>query len=212
MVAASAEYRIGKLHNTTPDICVEDAKSVIRWVRAHAKELGIDSSKVIAAGGSAGGHLAAATALVPGFEAEGEDLSISAIPNALVLYNPGLNPSLSDRKIVHDREGKTITQAISPNLFLHEMTPPAILFYGSEDAALEQGVEYVAKASELGLDVELWLASDQPHGFFNDSPWLEVTTLRLDQYLTRLGYLTGEPTISLPENAPSLILDNGTTP
>ncbi len=27
MVAASAEYRIRKLHNTTPDVCVEDAKS-----------------------------------------------------------------------------------------------------------------------------------------------------------------------------------------
>jgi len=73
MVAASAEYRIRKLHNTTPDARVEDAKSAIRWVRAHAKELGIESSKVIAAGGSADGHLAAATALVPGFDAEGED-------------------------------------------------------------------------------------------------------------------------------------------
>jgi acetyl esterase/lipase len=209
MVAASAEYRIGKIHKTTPDVCVEDAKSVIRWVRAHAKELGIDPSKVIAAGGSAGGHLAAATALVPGFDAEGEDLSISAIPNAMVLYNPGVNPSLSGRKIVHDGEGNTITQAISPNLFLHAKTPPAILFYGSEDAALEQGVEYVTKASELGLDVELWLASDQPHGFFNESPWLEVTTLRTDQYLMRLGYLIGDPTVSLPDNAPSLTQDNG---
>jgi acetyl esterase len=212
MVAASAEYRIRKLHNTTPDVCVEDAKSAIRWVRAHAKELGIDPSKVIAAGGSAGGHLAAATALVPGFDAVGDDLSISAIPNAMVLYNPGTNPSLSGRNVVRSREGKDITKAISPTLFIHEKTPPALLFYGSEDAALAQGVEYAAKARELGLDVELWLASDQPHGFFNDNPWLEVTTLRLVQYLTRLGYLSGQPTVSLPENTPSLTLDKGTTP
>ncbi len=159
---------------------------------------------MIAAGGSAGGHLAAATALVPGFDSAGDDLSISAIPNAMVLYNPGVNPSLSGRNMIRSKEGKDITKAISPTLFLHEKTPPAMLFFGSEDAALAQGDEYAAKARELGLDVELWLASDQPHGFFNDSPWLEVTTLRLDQYLTRLGYLSGEPTVSLPENAPSL--------
>ena len=47
--------------------------------------------------------------------------------------------------------------------------------------------EYAAKASELGLDVEMLLANVQPYGFFNDSPWLEVTTLRLDRYLTRLA-------------------------
>jgi acetyl esterase/lipase len=205
MVAASAEYRIRKIHKTTPDVCVEDAKSAIRWVRAHAKELGIDSSKVIAAGGSAGGHLAAATALLPGFDADDDDLSISAIPSAMVLYNPGTNPSLSGRSVVRSKEGKDITKAISPALFLNKKTPPAILFYGTEDTkGLVQGVEYAAKARELGLDVELWLAPDQPHGFFNEAPWLEVTTERLDRYLTRLGYLSGEPTIVLPANAPSL--------
>ncbi len=213
MVAACAEYRVRKTHNTTPDVCVEDAKSAIRWVRAHAEELGIAPSMVIAAGGSAGGHLAAATALVPGFDAEGDDLSISAIPNAMVLYNPGTNPSLSGRSVVRSQDGKDITKAISPTLFIHEKTPPAILFYGTEDTnGLAQGIEYSAKARELNLDVELWLAPDQPHGFFNDSPWLEVTTMRLDKYLTRLGYLSGEPTVVLPDNAPSLKQDRDTKP
>jgi acetyl esterase/lipase len=213
MVAASAEYRIRKVHKTTPDVCVEDAKSAIRWVRAHAKELGIDSSKVIAAGGSAGGHLAAATALLPGFDADGDDLSISAIPNAMVLYNPGTNPSLSGRSVVRSKEGKDITKAISPALFLDKKTPPAILFYGTEDTnGLAQGVEYSDKARELGLDVELWLASGQPHGFFNESPWLEVTTLHLDRYLSRLGYLSGNPTVRLPDDAPLLTQKKGTQP
>jgi hypothetical protein len=127
----------------------------------------------------------------------------------MVLYNPGVNPSLSGRSMVRSKKGGDITKAISPTLFLHKKTPPAILFYGSEDTnGLAQGVEYAAQARELGLDVELWLAADQPHGFFNDSPWLEVTTLRLDRYLTRLGYLSGEPKIALPENAPSLRQDN----
>jgi acetyl esterase len=209
MVAASADYRIRKTHQTTPDVCVEDAKSAIRWVRAHAKELGIDPSKVIAGGGSAGGHLAAATALVPGFDAPGDGLSISAVPNAMVLYNPGLNPSANGREIL-DAQGKPIAKAISPNLFLHAKAPPAILFFGTADALAASGVEYLAKANELGLEVEPWWATDQPHGFFNETPWLEVTTWQLDRFLTRLGYLSGEPTISLPTNAPSLTPEHPT--
>ena len=33
LVAASAEYRIGNVHHTPPAKCVEDAKSVVRWLR-----------------------------------------------------------------------------------------------------------------------------------------------------------------------------------
>ena len=206
MVAASAEYRTRGTHKTTPDTCVEDAKSAIRWVRAHAKELGIDPTKVIAAGGSAGGHLAAATALVPGLDAERDDLFVSAIPNALVLFNPVLNLALRDREIVNS-EGLPITKAISPTVYLHEKTPPAILFYGTADTLAAHGEEYATKAKDLGLHAELWWAADQEHGFFNDTPWLEVTTEHVDRYLTRLGYLSGEPAVALPANAPTLTQD-----
>lgn len=203
MVAISAEYRILGTHKTTPDVCVEDAKSAIRWVRAHAGDLGIDPDKVIAGGGSAGGHLAAATALVPDFNAKSDDPSISAIPNAMVLFNPALDLTLLDREIT-DGEGKSINKAISPTRFLHKKAPPAIIFFGTDDGLAKHGVEYATKAKELGLDVELWWAADQGHGFFNDTPWLEVTTQRVDKYLTRLGYLNGESAISEPKNAPSL--------
>jgi acetyl esterase len=151
----------------------------------------------------AGGHLAAATAFVLDFDSETDDLSISAIPNALVLFNPVLNPSLNDREIFNG-EGKPIAKAISPTLFLHKKAPPAILFYGTADNLSAHGAEYAAKAKGLGLDVELWWGADQNHGFFNESPWLEVTTERMDQYLIQLGYLSGEPSIVLPANAPAL--------
>ena len=91
LVAASADYRISSIHHTQPDKCVEDAKSAVRYLRQHAVELGIDTSRVIASGGSAGGHIAACTALVSGFDADTDDKSISAVPDALVLFNPALN-------------------------------------------------------------------------------------------------------------------------
>ncbi|MDB4796380.1 alpha/beta hydrolase fold domain-containing protein, partial [Akkermansiaceae bacterium] len=61
MVAISAEYRVKSRNKTTPMECVKDGNSAIRWVRSHAKELGINPDMIAAGGGSAGGHVAAAT-------------------------------------------------------------------------------------------------------------------------------------------------------
>jgi acetyl esterase/lipase len=55
MVAARAEYRVKSRHEVTPDACVEDAKSAVRWLRQNAALLGIDPDRIVASGGSAGG-------------------------------------------------------------------------------------------------------------------------------------------------------------
>src|SRR4029079_14661005 len=86
LVAACADYRIESQHKTTPDKCIEDAKTAIRWLRAKAGDFGVAPDRIVASGGSAGGHLAAATALLPGFDAPGENPSVSCKPNALVLF------------------------------------------------------------------------------------------------------------------------------
>ncbi len=203
IVAISADYRVSGTHGTTPEFCVQDAKSAMRWVRAHASDLGIDPDKVISGGGSAGGHLAAAVALLPGFDDPADDLSISAKPNAMLLFNPALNLGLIDRDIL-DAEGKRINEAISPTQYLAKDTPPSILFFGTADALAEHGTEYVKKAKEVGAKADLWLGENQAHGFFNDAPWLEVATDRMDRFLVSLGYLKGEPTVRLPESAPEL--------
>src|SRR5687768_17569591 len=44
--------------------CVKDARSAIRWLRAHAREFAIASDRIVASGQSAGGQLAWATALL----------------------------------------------------------------------------------------------------------------------------------------------------
>ncbi len=206
IVAISADYRILSIHKTTPDKCVEDAKSAIRWVRGHATELGIDPTKVIAAGGSAGGHLAACTALVSAYDAESDDKAISAKPNAMVLFNPAMNIATLFKQ--RETGGSPITlevaEAITPTSFVAKDTPPAILFFGTADKLKAGGDEYVTKAKALGVRAEMWTAADMPHGFFNKEPWIQVTAKKMAEFLASLGYLGGEPLIKLPENAPSL--------
>lgn len=203
LVAASADYRIKNEHGTTPAEAVEDAKSAVRWLRSHAKELGVDPNKIIAAGGSAGGHLAAATATLEDFNATADDRSVSCVPNALVLFNPVTNLTLiKDRKLVDAQ--RDVMKRLSPTLHLSKSTPPAVLFYGTQDKYFPHGVEYATKAKELGIRAELYVAPGMSHGFFNRSPWTAVTARQADEFLKSLGYLDGEPTLTLPPDAPQL--------
>lgn len=200
MVAARADYRVESRHKVTPDKCVEDAKSAVRWLRQNVARLGIDPVKIVAAGGSAGGHLAACTALAPGLDAAGEDLAISSRPNALVLFNPVLN--FEGRASLLERIGNdaAMAKAISPTLHLKRDTPPALILFGTSDTLLEQGREFIAHSKEVGNRAELYTAPDQPHGFFNRSPWQERTLYRADEFLSSLGYTQGKPTLKLPPN------------
>lgn len=201
LVAITADYRIESQHKTTPDKCIEDAKAALRWLRAKSREFGVDPDRIVASGGSAGGHLAAACALVPGYDRPGEHSSVSCKPNALVLFNPALH--VADH-LVKDGDGKDIAATFWPTPFLAKEAPPAIIFFGTGDRMLPQGRDFLTKGRGLGNRVELFTAADQPHGFFNRSPWCEITTREADRFLASLGYLAGEPTVKLLAGGPSL--------
>lgn len=197
MVAARADYRVKSRHGITPDACVEDAKSAVRWLRANAKTLGIDPEKIVASGGSAGAHIAACTGTTPGLEADDEDHDVSSRPSAMVLFNPVLNISSSDERLKKRGISKEIAPLISPTQQLKKETPPALILFGDEDGLYPQGQEYVAAAKKLGVRAEMFVAEGAKHGFFNRAPWYEPTLYRTDQFLNSLGYLEGEPSFQL---------------
>jgi len=195
MVAARADYRVFSRHKATPDQCVEDARSAVRWMRGNAAKLGIDPDRLCASGGSAGGHLAIATAVVRGVDANTDDKSISAVPNLLVLHNPVMDTTIYRGKIGSDE----MARRLSPMHNITKDLPPAVFYYGADDKFYEPVKPLPARAAELKLDLAVYLAAGQSHGFFNRSPWLDRTTYVTDQFLARHGYLTGEPTIKLPD-------------
>src|SRR4051812_43363003 len=92
MVSVLVQYRLlEKGAKKPPTVCVQDAKSAMRWVRAHATELGLNPQRIAAGGGSAGGHLAAFVSMVNGLDDPGDDQTVSPRANALVLFNPVFN-------------------------------------------------------------------------------------------------------------------------
>ena len=130
MVAITAEYRVKSRNKTTPFECVKDGKSAIRWVRENAGKLGVDAKRVAAGGGSAGGHVAAATGNCPGLEEEGENLKVSSKPDVLVRFNPVYDNS--SKGFGHDRV-KPRWKEISPMHNIRKGAPPTIVFLGTKD-------------------------------------------------------------------------------
>jgi len=203
MVAMTADYRVKSRQGVKPAECVADAKSCLRWVRAHAAQLGVDPNRIVAAGGSAGGHLAAATATLPKFDAVGEDLTVSSVPNALVLFNPALVLAPMDglelegfgTRVGAERLGAEPAD-LSPAHQVKTGTPPTIIFHGKADKTVPfVTVEAFAAAMKMaGNRCELVGYEGQGHGFFNfergDGRYYHETLAAADQFLVSLGYLS----------------------
>ena len=196
MVAISADYRTSSKYQTTPQECVKDGKSAMRWVRSHAAELGIDPDKLAAGGGSAGGQVAAATALDKGFNEDGEDTSVSCRPDALVLFNPVIDNG--PNSYGHDRV-KAYWKEFSPidNISTNNLPPPTIFQVGTADNLIPVATaeRYKKEMEAVGARCDLHLYDGQPHGFFNGTRYYE-TLLEADKFLTSLGYLKGPPTLT----------------
>ena len=191
MVAMSAEYRVKSRNQTTPKECVEDGKSAIRWVRAHAAELGIDPNRIAAGGASAGGHVAAAAGTVDSFDATSEDLSVSSRPDALVLFNPVFDNGPGG--FGHSRV-KAYWQDISPIHNIRGSAPPTIVFLGTEDEYIgaKVAVRYKELMDRSGVRCDLHLYPKQAHGFFNPdrkNGYFEKTLETMDDFLSSLNFL-----------------------
>lgn len=194
MIAISADYRINSLHNSTPFDAVEDAKSAIRYVRKHAKELNVNKNKIAAGGGSAGGHLAAVCGIVEGLEGPNEDLNISSKPNALVLFNPVYDNSKNG--FGYSRMNGRYLE-ISPLHNIKKGAPPTIVFFGTNDKTtpVESSKAFEMKMKEVGSRCDMILYEGAEHSFFNRGEYFIDTLRKTDGFLKSLGYLEGESTI-----------------
>jgi len=190
MVAISAEYRTKKSHGTDPFACVEDGKSAIRYVRAHAAELGVDPEKILAGGGSAGGHVAACTGTIKGFEVG--DTEVRSIPVAMVLFNPVCDTSGRGYGI---KKFAGRWREASPLHHISNKTPPTCIFHGEADTTVphKNAADFRDAMAKLGRRCELHSYPGEKHGFFNQgrggNKAYTDTVAKMDAFLTSLGYL-----------------------
>lgn len=191
MVAVSVEYRIRNKHGTSPIQAMEDTKSAIRFIRSNARLLSIDPSKIAAAGGSAGGHLAAVAGNIDLFNNSDEDLTISSKPNLLILYNPVIDFGTRKWLWINNPSDASPIHNISKG------SPPTIILTGTNDkiVPVESIMNYKKIMESIGSRCDVILYEDAEHAFFNTGEDFVDTLYRTDVFLKSLGYIDGEPTI-----------------
>lgn len=199
LVAATVSYRLAtKADNgagSRKRVCITDAKSAIRWYKQNAEKLGIDAQRIIAGGGSAGGHVSLLATTNPELNDPHDNREHDTSVVAYLLFNPALG--MADTK---DSEVDFL-QHIRPDF------PPAIVFFGSEDEKWLKGWNAAYEKMQLLNihSVEVWIAEDQEHSFFNKQPWQDMTIRASDEFLKDLGLIKGEPTLVPPKTQGKLV-------
>ncbi|GEP42847.1 alpha/beta hydrolase [Brevifollis gellanilyticus] len=190
MVGISVQYR---LHSAKTGVsvfdCVKDARSAVRYIKSHASELGIDPTRIIVSGGSAGGHLAAATALFDKVNEDGDDLSISATPAALVLLFPVIDTSKEGYGQAKIGER---WQELSPVHNVRAGLPPTLVFHGTGDTVTPfAGAKAFDEAMlKAGNRCELDVNEGGTHGYLmRDKALYDDTMTKTDVFLKSLGLL-----------------------
>jgi acetyl esterase/lipase len=194
IVAFCPNYRVKSRNSTTPFESVMDAKTAIRYLKTHGAEYGIDTSKIVASGGSAGGHLAVCTAVIKNINQETDDLKISSVPKALVLFNPVLDTGKKGygREKMDGREFE-----LSPVHHITANVPTTLILHGIDDKTVpyENAVRFNYLMKQQNNKCILVGYKKQAHGFFNynKSPkYFKKTLSKTESFLEENGLLRGE--------------------
>lgn len=196
----SVQYRFAPKERFPAQI--EDVKCAVRWLRANADQYHIDTTRMIAFGGSAGAHLAAllaTTADVPEFEGTGGNAGQSSAVNAAIcLAGPydlalGYQSSVRQRKAEADTVrgllrsllGGTLDQVpdayrrASPITYARSASPPLLLVHGEDDplVLIEQAEVFARKLQEAGAPVQFLRLPGGTHDSFGPEQDKAIRTM-----------------------------------
>jgi acetyl esterase len=166
-VVASVEYRLAP--ETTFPGPAEDAYAATRWLADHAGELGADASRLVVAGDSAGGNLAAVAALMA------RDRGGPPIAHQLLLF-PVTAPARASEfaSYSENAEGYILTRGAMEWFWDHYLDspedgsdpyasplyapdlaalPPATVVTAEFDPLRDEGLAYARRLSEAGVQV-----------------------------------------------------------
>ncbi|OBA95379.1 lipase [Mycolicibacterium fortuitum] len=177
-IVVSVDYRLAPEHPYPA--AVEDAWAATEWAAAHAGELSGDPSRLVVAGDSAGGNLAAVIAMTA------RDKGGPAIAFQLLIYPVVDQRRKSSLSSPHTKSGVLTAEHMqwftaqylgasgaqaepSASPILGDMTglPDAHVLTGALDPLCEEGEEYARLLAAGGAKVSVRRYERGFHGFFN---------------------------------------------
>ncbi len=172
--AATISYRL--TGEAIYPAAVQDAKCAVRWMRANANEYGIDPNRLVAIGGSAGGHLSMMIGYSddPQLEGEGGHQGVSSRVAAVInFYGPVDLTSEEGQKadVVQKflggpyNEKQDIYRQASPFTHLDAKDPPTLVIHGTLDdiVSISQADLLVGRLRELKVPHSYARLEGWPH-------------------------------------------------
>lgn len=183
---------------------VYDIKAAIRWVKTNAIKFKIDTAKIVIAGFSAGGEMAAfmgTTGNMPLFEGTNCNMGIGSNVNAVVDIDGTLSfvhpegGEGDDSKSISagtywfgysKKDKPELWKAASPLSYVDAKTPPT-LFLNSSVSRMHAGREdYISILNQHSIYSEVKNFEDAPHSFCLFDPWFEPTVQSIDAFLKKI--------------------------
>ena len=190
-VAVAVEYRVADRHgNLLPD-AIADGKSLVRYLRANAEELHIDTSKVMATGNSAGASIALALATLDGrLDEPTESKRISSRPNAVMANAALADLTGSGHNWWHRHYSAVFIEAVSPLHQVREGLPPMLLVHGSKDNAVDISSvrQFAEQANELGSRVAFYELAGAPHMIWRIPYFSRQVEKHRQEFIEKLGW------------------------
>ncbi|MEV4736785.1 MULTISPECIES: alpha/beta hydrolase [unclassified Microbacterium] len=202
-VIVTVEYRLAP---EFPDpYPVEDCYAALRWTAEHADDLGIDTTRLLIGGASAGGGLAAGTALLardrrgpelvgqlliyPMLDDRDESVSTRQI-DGVGVWDRGSNIT-GWTALLGDRKGTDDVSIYAAPARATDLAglPPAFIDCGSAEVFRDEDVAYASRLWEAGVQAELHVWAGGFHGFDMFAPHAAVAQAMLaarDDWVNRL--------------------------
>lgn len=189
-VVVSIDYRLTQ--TARAPAAVNDTLAALDWFHDNAKRLNVDGKRIIAAGDSAGGHLALMAGMVTKQAKLGPVRDVAAIINVFGAADMGellTGPNKLDvieAWIPNGPEQRELARALSPIIYVRKGLPPVKSIHGTEDPLVpyEQSVRLTRLLREKGVTAELISIPGGKHGF-DDRTWNEELYPQIFEFLER---------------------------
>ncbi len=191
-VAVAAETRTSAKHATGPLESIEDARALVRWLRANADTFNIDPQK-ITIGGAAGGAYLALLATMPKVKDLPQVDGIDCRPQALVLFSTLVNTAAKGPASERFPDAKT-AKRLSPTSLIRRKLPPMLFFHGTSDriTPFEEVQKFRRRMRWRGNSCQIINFERADHSFFNfnvSHKNFELTIGAADRFLVEHGLL-----------------------
>ncbi|WP_186756687.1 pectinesterase family protein [Echinicola salinicaeni] len=177
---------------------VHDIKDAIKWIKDHAHQFNLDTSKIAVSGGSAGGQLAALVGTTNGLQKYESDLSVyqsSSDVQAIIDMDGVLafyHPESEEGTVAAEWLGGTyaeVPETWDDASALYQVSARAVpvLYINSQYPRFHAGQDdMIKKLAELEVYTEAHAFPDSPHPFWLFEPWFTPTVNFVDQFLRKI--------------------------